>query len=202
MHSKKGRSLKTHSGQPWFALTISLIAIAFWFTPQSRDGLFYDRDLIAQGQWWRLWSGHLAHHSASHLWWNLVVFLPAAGWLERLQPTLARFFLAVSPLIISGALWSLDPKLQFYAGLSGVTMGVLTLLTILQLRNESGEPRQIWLVALILIALKIAFEFRQPATALFAGLPTGIRNVPLAHLAGALGAAIFALIVRRRKRLV
>jgi rhomboid family GlyGly-CTERM serine protease len=186
--------------RPWFAVAVSFVVLCIRFSPGARDFFFYDRVRIKDGQWWRLWSGHLAHHSTSHLLWNLAVFLPAAAWLEHIRPTATRIFIVFAPLFISGWLWFLDPNLQFYAGLSGVTIGVVTLLTILQLRSESSEPRQIWLMALILIAAKIAFEFRQPTTAMFAGLPDGIRNVPLAHLAGAMGAAIFALAAGRRKK--
>ncbi|MEO7415155.1 MAG: rhombosortase [Opitutaceae bacterium] len=185
--------------RPWVALIFSLAALFAWFWPRSREFLLYDRGLIGSGQWWRLWSGHLAHHSASHLGWNLAVFFPAAVWLERIRPAVARFFFAASPLFISASLWYLDPHLQFYAGLSGVTMGGLTLLTLAQLRRTSSEPRWIWLVVLVLLAAKIAAEFMRPQTALFAGLPEGIRNVPLAHLAGAAFGVVVVGATQRRK---
>jgi rhomboid family GlyGly-CTERM serine protease len=201
VHSETARSINAaRTGRPWFALAISLLCVAGWFFPKLRDALLYDRDLIAGGQWWRAWSGHFAHHSASHLGWNLAVFLPAAIWLERIRPASARWFFAIGPLFISGVLWWLDPDLRFYAGLSGLTMGVLTLLILLHLRKGTGESRQLgWWLLLVLVGVKIAFEFRQPATALFAGLPEGIRNVPLAHLAGAICAGLFAFTSRKEK---
>ena len=130
--------------------------------------------------------------------WNLAVFLPAGLWLETLAPRVARGFLLLAPFFISAALWWLSPQLDFYAGLSGVTMGVVTLLALVQLRGESHEPRGIWMATLALIASKIAFEWVWPEASLFAGLPEGVRNVPLAHVAGAVGAIIAATMARRK----
>lgn len=179
---------------------VSIVALAAWFLPGWSELFFYDRDRIAGGQGWRLWSGHLAHHSASHLFWNLAVFVPVGGWLERIASREARLFLGFAPLGISAALWWLDPKLQFYAGLSGVTVGVLTLLAFVQLREHSREPGWIWIVVLGLIGTKIVVEFTRSEEALFAGLPNGIRNVPLAHLAGAVAAGAIALATSRRAK--
>ncbi|MEO6569782.1 MAG: rhombosortase [Opitutaceae bacterium] len=186
--------------RPWLALAISLVALVAWFWPRSRDLLLYDRSWIADGQWWRLWTGHVAHHSGTHLGWNLVVFFPAAVWLERIRPAMGRCCFAISPWFISGVLWYFDPKLHYYGGLSGVTIGVVTLLALVQLCRDSGEGRWIWKIFLVLIMGKIAAEFLHSETTLFAGLPPGVRNVPLAHLAGAIFAGLLFLATARGAR--
>jgi rhomboid family GlyGly-CTERM serine protease len=202
VHGEKAKQLsRTPSvGFPWLSIGIAAAAVAVAIMPALREALLYDRAQIATGQWWRLWSGHLAHHGARHLFWNLAVFIPSAIWLERLWPRTARSFLAISPLFISACLLGFEPTLKIYAGLSGVTVGVLALLALLQLRNNAGEPRWFWAAILALIAIKIGVEFLRPATAFFAGLPPGVRNVPWAHLAGALGASLFALPAFRRRQ--
>ena len=199
MHLEEGAKLNGPPRTfPWLASGISVAALAAWWVPGARNVLLYDRSSIANGEVWRLWSGHFAHHSLSHLGWNLAIFLPGAIWLERLAPRTARGFLGIAPLIISAVLWFFDATLQFYAGLSGVTMGVLTLLALVQLRRPFGESRGIWLGLLLLVAVKLVFEFTQPGSAVFAVLPSGIRNVPLAHLGGALCAAAIALVFPAR----
>lgn len=171
--------------RPWWTLAFGIAAVAVWYLPNLRGELLYDRASIARGEWWRFWSGHVTHHSSSHLFWNLAVFLPAALWLEGIRPTPARLFLGLAPLAISAALWTFEPELKFYAGLSGVTVGALTLLALSQMRRDSGEPRWIWAIVLLLVLGKIVFEWMRAGNApIFAGLPIGIRNVPLAHLAG------------------
>lgn len=173
-----------------------MVAVVVWLWPRATEISFYDRELIARGQWWRLWSGHLAHHGGSHLLWNLVVFFPAGIWLECVRPHSARIFLVVAPLFISAGLWFFAPDLQSYAGLSGVGVGAVTLLALVQLQRRSGEPRWVWGWLLVLIVAKMVVEFTRSETPLFAGLPAGVRNVPLAHLAGAICAGIVALLVR------
>lgn len=171
-------------------MAFALFAVTAWLVPSLREAMLYDRALLRAGQWWRLWLGHFAHHGGNHLFWNLVVFLPAGMWLERKYSGAARIFLLAVPIFISGCLLRFEPSLEYYAGLSGVTMGVLTLLALLQLRPNSGEPRWIWSAVLLLIAGKIVAEFLRPPTALFAALPGDVRNVPWAHLGGAIAAGL------------
>lgn len=163
-----------------------------WFIPASRDALLYDRTAILQGEWWRLWTGHWVHFSASHLAWNLAVLLGAGAWLERLQPgSLLRFVAVAAPLLglsfLAGA-----PDMHTYGGLSGLATGVVTLLALVQLRQDSAG-RAWWLAALGLVALKIGFDATRSAP-LFASFDSGsIRVSVLAHVMGALAALAFFL---------
>jgi rhomboid family GlyGly-CTERM serine protease len=144
----------------------------------------YDRTDIGGGEFWRLWTGHVTHFGWSHLAWNLAVFVPAGIWLERKRPIAARWFLAIAPVAISGALWMTDAALERYAGLSGVATGLLVFLALL----ERGEPKggaRFWNLALILVAAKIALELAtQNSLFVHFGHPE-IRSVPAAHVAGA-----------------
>jgi rhomboid family GlyGly-CTERM serine protease len=190
----------TGAARPWLTASLTLVAIVAWMAPGWRELFLYERRLIDDGQWWRLWAGHFAHHGFVHLFWNLAVFVPAGVWLERIHPRMARVFLLLLPGFVSAILFRFDPKLESYAGLSGITVGVLTLLALLQLRKSSNEPKWFWIAILLLIAAKMVAEFLRPETAFFVGLPAGVRNVPWAHLAGALGAIqMFAVVHRTAK---
>jgi rhomboid family GlyGly-CTERM serine protease len=151
--------------------------------------LEYDRERVLAGGWWRLWTAHLVHFGASHVGWNLAVFVPAAAWAERLAPGRVRLFLVIAPGGIGLALLVLEPTLTRYAGLSGVAAGVLALLAFLKLRTSDADP-WFWRGALVLLAGKIAAE-TWLGRALFAHFTTtGTEAVPLAHLAGVACAAV------------
>lgn len=161
--------------------------------------LIYDRSLIFNGQLWRLWSGHLVHFGWSHFTWNLAVFLASGIWLERLWPATTRWFYAFSPLIISVALWLLDPALTRYAGLSGIATGMLVLLACLQLGRRKEEPAWFWVSVLALVGIKIGVELFTGAPVFVSGFGD-IRTVPLAHIFGIVAALVFWLIALVAKK--
>ena len=181
-----------------------VLALVVASQPAFAPSLLYDRAAILRGDYWRLWTGHLVHFGASHLFWNLLIFALAGLWAERLAPGRTRLLLALAPPAIGLALLALDPALTVYGGLSGIVVAVLALLALVQLARV-GTPadpvatsdRWFWRAVLGLIVLKIAFEFAagQPLFARFAA--EGIRPVPLAHLAGLLAATT---VYRRRRR--
>jgi len=183
---------------PWATLCVAaLAAAAGWPDAVRRFG--YDRGQVVAGEWWRLWTGNLVHFGATHLGWNLAVFVPAAAWAERLAPTRLRLFLALAPGGIGLALLAFDPALTRYAGLSGVAAGVLALLAFVKLSTPSADL-WFWRGVVALIAWKIAAE-RWLGYALFAHFSaSNIEAVPLAHLAGVALAAIAWAVPARSTR--
>jgi len=169
---------------PWWSLITAASATGIWFVPGAFDALVYDRNLILGGQLWRLVTGHWVHFSASHLFWNLVILVPAGIWLERRSASTLRWTLLLSPLAISLALLVFAPSLAQYAGISGVASGVLVALAVHGLRTEP-RARLLWLGVLVLFAAKIALETfgHGPLNPELA--TRGIASVPLAHLVGA-----------------
>ena len=176
-------------------LGIGLLAGAAFAWPRLAEAFIYGRAEILSGQAWRLWTGHLVHYSASHLTWDLAVFLAAGLWLERIAPRLARGFYLLAPPAISGALLWGEPALERYAGLSGLAAGLLVLLALVQLQPGTREPRWFWLAVLALVAVKVGVE-TTTQTPLLARFDAGVRVVPLAHLAG-IACAVAAFLVSR-----
>lgn len=177
---------------PWATCTILLLAgLTLWWPALDR-ALIYDRSLILTGQIWRCWSGHAVHFGANHFFWDMVIFVPAGIWLERLWPRRARWFYAGSPIAISAALLVMDPELERYAGISGVAAGVLVLLAGLQLRRKSSEPTWFWFAVLALVAAKVGYEIIGQAP-LMIDLPSSVRVVPLAHIGGIVCGILFQL---------
>ncbi|MBI2518029.1 MAG: rhombosortase [Opitutae bacterium] len=182
-------------GRPWVTAALAVATVLVAASPAMQTGLMLDRPLISVGQVWRLWTGHLVHHGASHGLWNLVVFIPVGCWLERIRPTLARLYLLIASALISAGLLAFDPQLSRYAGLSGLATGLLLLLACDRLKQINREPRWVWLGVLILVAGKIGFEWMTD-TPIFSRLNDGVKNVPLAHLFGAVSAVGFFLLAQ------
>lgn len=77
-------------------------------------------DGVIAGQWWRLWTGHLAHVDARHLALNMaamLVLLAVGKGSGRLPGWAALLWW---PPLLSLGLMLLRPDLAWYAGLSGL----------------------------------------------------------------------------------
>lgn len=167
---------------PWATVLITVAALITFAYAQLSDVLIYQRSLIFSGQVWRTWTGHIIHFGPTHLAWDLAVFLPAGAWLENLRPRCARWLYFLGPIIISAFLLVFDPTLERYAGLSGLAIGTLVLLAVVQLADKNESP-WLWLGVLLLVTAKLAIELRQ-GTPLLVSDFANIRNVPLAHFSG------------------
>jgi rhomboid family GlyGly-CTERM serine protease len=173
----------------WATLLVAAAALACFFLPRLADALLYRRAAITAGQFWRLWTGHLVHFGWRHLAADLAVFLAVGLWLESFAPRTTRWFLALAPAAISALLFVADPSLTFYGGLSGVAVGLLVLLALVQLRRDVAAQRWLWPAVLALVAVKVGIE-AVSNTPLVAGFGPGIKVSTLAHLGGIAGALL------------
>jgi rhomboid family GlyGly-CTERM serine protease len=179
---------------------VGALAVGAWFWPGAFDALAYNRAQILHGEWWRLITGHWVHFSASHLFWDLAILIPAGALLERRNPAALRWTILLSPLAISLVLLAFDPTMAIYAGISGVAAGVLVALAAHGLRTEPAT-RWAWLAVLALFGLKVVLETRRGGQPLNPALAAqGVRSVPLAHLVGAAVGASTVLLSRLRNK--
>jgi rhomboid family GlyGly-CTERM serine protease len=168
----------------------ALVLLGVWGEP-GRQLLQYQRDGIAAGQWWRWFSGHWVHWGAQHLLFNL------AG-LGLLWAMLARHFKPRQWLVITLGtmtaidlgLWFLQPTVAWYVGASGVLHGGWAAGGVAEWRWR--EPRSWPLLAVLLI--KLAYEHLTGVSAVLAGMPVVLN----AHVYGALGGALAAVMIRSR----
>jgi rhomboid family GlyGly-CTERM serine protease len=166
-------------------LLLALSATGGW----GREHLQYQRDALAHYQWWRLISAHLVHLGWRH------ALLNCAG-LTMLWVLFAREFtprrwlwiVLLATASIDAGLWFLYPAVEWYAGASGVLHGIWAAGACAMYRR--GEAVGAGLV--LLLVVKLAYE-QQSGASLFEGdLPL----VPAAHLFGALGGLIGAVLPR------
>ena len=118
-------SLLTGS-RPASIASVAIIGIVSRVAGYSSDGaLVWQRDALAAGEWWRLFSAHAVHLSSTHLLLNLLGLLLLSELLcDELSAAEWSSLLLMCALGISLLLWFLQPQLQWYAGLSGVLYGL------------------------------------------------------------------------------
>jgi rhomboid family GlyGly-CTERM serine protease len=170
-------------------LLFVLPAVMVAFATARHGQLVLARNAVAEGEIWRLWSGHWVHFSASHLLWNLAVLLPVGMWLERLRPGLLWRHVLVATPLVSCAILTLEPDLQTYGGLSALATSVVVLLALRQCR-AARAGRWLWISVLALVAAKILAEARFGGAGFARYESASVRTAWSAHAAGAL-AAVF-----------
>jgi len=154
----------------------------------------YARSAIADGEAWRLVTGHLVHLGWSHFLMNLLAL--AAIWALVGRHLAALRWWAVLGIVVAGidaGFWWLEPRLEWYVGLSGVLHGLLVAGLAAAPRDARGEA----LLLLGLVAAKLAWEQvfgALPGSAAAAGGPVVVE----AHLYGAIAGAAAVACLRIR----
>jgi rhomboid family GlyGly-CTERM serine protease len=169
-----------------------LLAVPEFFGEPARRLLSFDRSAIGEGQWWRMLSAHFVHLDMEHAFLNsLGVVLMWALFARDYSPWRWAAIYCGSALAVSFGLWFANPGLQWYVGASGALHGVMTAGTIAHLRRRDLDG---WILAIFIVA-KLAYE--QLAGSLpFAGSADTIVD---AHLYGAIGGVLLALLLKSRR---
>jgi rhomboid family GlyGly-CTERM serine protease len=179
---------KQHSMTVVIVMLLSIIA--FIFDKTLSDFLVYQQTLIAQGQLWRLLTGHFFHTNGYHLLLNLAALLmlwALHGHFYQLKNYSLLFF--TSALVCSLGLYFFSPSIIQYVGLSGVLHGFFVWGALMDIKNRDKTGYLLF----IGVCLKIAHEQ-------FYGTSSDVSqlieaNVAIdAHLWGALGGLCFFLL--------
>jgi len=176
-------------GRYGLALLAALLVLAVFLLGGEgwQMSLRFDRAGLTQGQWWRLFTGHLVHFDARHL------LLDGAGvvllWMlfaRDLSPARWLAVVLVSMLAIDAGLWWFAPQIQWYVGASGVLHGIWAAGAIAGLRR--GDRTATWLLGLLVV--KLCVEQLYGPRSLEPALPV----VTQAHVFGAVGGTVVALL--------
>lgn len=160
----------------------------------GREGLRYDRVWIAGAEGWRLLSGHFTHLGWSHfalncaglmlIWYLVGGAYALRSWLLIILVTLAT---------IDMGFWFLNPELNWYVGLSGLLHGLL----VAGIASRCRPPNAETIVLALFLVAKLGWEqFGGPVPG--SEVASGGPVVVDAHLYGALGGMLGALLVRIR----
>ncbi len=174
--------LRRDLARHWVLPTVGGLALVLSSVPGLRPLLRYQRDALAQGEWWRLLTGHLVHLGPAHLAWDLAALVLIWRLFgDRLDNGRWLLVTLTAMVGIDAGLWWLDPRLRWYLGLSGLLHGWFAAGGL----AEWPRDRRYALVVLGLLAAKLGWE------ALAGPLPgtaaaIGGAVVTQAHLYGAL----------------
>jgi rhomboid family GlyGly-CTERM serine protease len=164
--------------------------------------LQYQREALAAGEVWRLFSGHLTHLGWGHLGMNLAGLWLIAHLLLNDRP---YWCLTTLPWIMLGTslgLWFGAPQVNWYQGLSGVLHGLLCWALLMHIRTPGCSPvpdstaaaeasltpsASAWL--LLLVLFKLAWEQWQGPLPGSESLARG-RVIVEAHLYGAISGGL------------
>jgi rhomboid family GlyGly-CTERM serine protease len=168
----------------------ALAILAMSLTPDWQSHLEFQHRAIAEGELWRLLSGHLLHLGWQHLSMNLLGLWLIWAMLLRFEPNLhCAPALILLGLGTSLGLDFLSPEIAWYRGFSGVLHGLLAWGLLIQWQRSPLTHG----IILGLLALKLVWEQVAGPLPGSTELVRG-RIVVEAHLYGALsGACLGAL---------
>jgi rhomboid family GlyGly-CTERM serine protease len=168
-------------------ILVSLVAIAAWAIPSLSQWLELDYLLLAEGQWWRIWTGHLTHYGTNHLFWDLLMFAVLGAACERQHPHRFAIGLIVMMAGVAGLIGLRCDEVLTYRGLSGIDTGLFVWLVVAQCRRcwiaRDRLIALVWLSAIIGLIGKLIYE-AATGQALFVDA-SNFTPLVEAHLAGA-----------------
>lgn len=191
---------KAHSRQNqrnlWIAAgLVALVSAALQFAGLD-DACAWDREALAGGEWWRFATGHFVHLGWSHLALNLVGLALIAWIVGHAWDWQGWLLVAMGGIAaIGGGFWVLNPALEWYVGLSGLLHALLAAGLVVGLRRRETES----MVLAVLVAGKLAWEQLAGPLPGSEGASGGAVIVD-AHLYGAVGGVLAALVMWRRVR--
>lgn len=125
-----------HRWLNWFF--IGLLCLVIYVVSADNITVFdYNRELIINGEYWRLISGNFNHTNIYHLLLNLSALAVMAGLHYRYYSSAAyvSLILCLSIGVGIGILW-LSPSTHLYVGLSGVLHGIIIVGAILDITKR------------------------------------------------------------------
>jgi len=186
---------------PAVTLTLCFVTLMASTIPQLAALLEYNRLVILEGEFWRLFTGHLTHYPGEHLWYNLLALAVLSGLAERYGRRALIEILVCSSLAIPLVLFSFAPEVVVYRGISGILSGLCFYVALRLLGDSMASScwtTRLWGGAiatglLVVMAVKLVWEAQtgMPFHDLFA--KETFQLVPQAHLAGALMGVAFTL---------
>jgi rhomboid family GlyGly-CTERM serine protease len=138
---------------------VAVGALLLRLRPAWNEALIYERAGLANGEWWRLWTGHLVHFGWPHFVADTGLLLILGFALSRRHAVFSLVSLAVMPLAISAALYAFEPGMTRYGGLSALDLGLLLYLALQGWQRNWTD--WFWPAVLLIYVSEIVFEIVQ-----------------------------------------
>ncbi len=162
--------------------TLILMTLMMVVSEKLSIDLRYDRELLENGQWWRLITGHLQHLGWEHYMLNAVALVfvwLVVGDSHTLLQWITSFLLLTILISLSFRLYY--PDIHWYVGMSGVIHGFLVsglIAVIIRLRELFPA------IILLAVAIKVTWEHLHGGSSYMAEVIGG-NVVTESHLIGA-----------------
>ena len=154
----------------------------------------FDRALIAQGDVWLLFSGHLVHLNWTHWALNMAGLAVVAFFFSPYSSVWQWLWvIAISALFVGVGLYWRNPELHTYVGLSGVLHGLFIYGAMRETRRYPASGY----VLLALLVAKLIWEFMNGPLPGSETMTQG-RVATDAHLYGAIGGGFAGMVLSGR----
>ena len=171
-----------------FWLTVLfLIALIILYFFHTQFDLSYQRELVEDGQWWRIVSGQLVHNNFAHLFPNMAALvlwrlLLIAGGSEREF----IFNLLCCTLLTGVLIHILLRSYDYYLGISAIVYGMLLVGAVSLIR-----ARHYWAWAVLLaLVIKLLRDYYAPETLAGVAARIGVPVAVEAHFVGVLAGVL------------
>jgi rhomboid family GlyGly-CTERM serine protease len=169
---------------PIQTLGLLLTVIGLYYLVPDHSLLYFNASNIAQGETWRIVTGHLIHSDTEHLFWNSLGLVVLGTMIERRSPALWWAALGAGIAAVSILLMTPFTQLDNYCGMSGLLNSLLLVAIWIEWRMTRS-----WLVVAVACGsfVKVVVEITVGASLL-----THISWPPYAwsHAAGLTGGLI------------
>ncbi|MEO0998530.1 MAG: rhombosortase [Pseudomonadota bacterium] len=176
------------------ALVLALLSLVLELAGSgATEALRYQRDAVAGGELWRLFSANVVHLGLAHWAMNALALVLIAALFAG-SVSLPRWLAGGlgSGLAVTLGLHAFNPALHWYVGLSGLLHGLLAVGLVATLANRR---RPDWLILAAGLIVKLGWEQAGGALPGSTALAGGEVIVD-AHLYGAFGGTAAALLAR------
>lgn len=190
------------------------LVVALFYVPGMGAWLQYDRVALGYGQCWRLFTGHVTHWTAAHLFWDLLAFVILSIFAWRISAGRYGVCLLLASAAISITAWAFLPEMVEYRGLSGLDSALFVFVALGLLRERVAAhlwiSREAWnkeqwgwaaILGLALVGFvgKTMYELVTGQVLFVQDLGPNVVPIPLVHVVGGVVGGGVALVGRRVK---
>lgn len=201
-------TMPTRSTSAWnrWALFLPMFIVALagaaMLSPELTAAWELNREAVAAGQWWRLFTGHLTHWNLDHLLWDAATFFALGVLCMQRSATRTIACLLASSVAISVTVLGFHSELSTYRGLSGLDTALFTLAATITWRDARRESDRAMAAvakwALGSLLAKTVYELATGDTLFVDSAQAGFVPLASAHAAGAAVGCVAALVIRPR----
>lgn len=172
-----------------FAIVVAIVAALVTASAELSSLASLDTSRVMAGEFWRLFSGHLAHLSWRQYAMDAPVFILLQATYGRRATPSAAIFLALSAALSVSVAVIFAGMHQVYGGLSGLSCAAVSAILVTMIVEQ---PRRTfpYLMGLV-FCVYLLFT---------GGFASGVRVAHEAHVAGAASGLAFALIRDRMRK--